>query len=69
MQSLNLLFHPEDDPTDIVRISDGVTTSTANGVTQIRLLLEEPGLGIGHEYIIEAAYPFFMKACGLQLEV
>lgn len=68
MQCQNLLFHPEDDPADIVRIADGVRTFSAQEVTQLRCLLEELETGIGHEKVIEAAYPVFMKACGIQLD-
>ena len=46
MQSHDLLFHPEDDPADIVRIADGVRTFSAQEVTQLRCLLEELETGI-----------------------
>ena len=68
MQCQNLLFHPEDEPAEIVRIADGVRTFSAQEVTQLRCLLEELETGIGHEKVIEAAYPVFMKACGIQLD-
>ena len=68
MQCQHLLFHPEDDPADIVRIADGVRTFSSQEVTQLRCLLEELETGIGHEKVVEAAYPVFMKASGIQLD-
>lgn len=68
MQNESLLFHPEDDPADIVRIADGVRTFSAKEVTKLRRLLEELEIGIGHEQVIEAAYPVFMKAFGIHLD-
>ncbi len=37
-------------------------------VKKIRFLLEELETGIGHEQVIEAAYPIFMKAFGIQMD-
>ena len=68
MQCQNLLFHPEDDPAEIVRIADGVRTFSAQEVTQLRWLLEELEIGIGHDRVIEAAYPVFMNAFGIQMD-
>lgn len=68
MQCSNLLFHPENDPADIIRISSGERTFSDGEVTELRFLLNELEEGIGHEKMIEAAYPIFMKACGIQLD-
>ena len=68
MQCQNLLFHPEDDPADIVGIADGMRTFSDTEVKKIRFLLEELETGIGHEQVIEAAYPIFMKAFGIQMD-
>lgn len=68
MQCQKLLFHPEEDPAEIFRIVDGVPTFSAREVTQLRSLLAELETSIGHEQVIEAAYPVFMKACGIQLD-
>jgi hypothetical protein len=68
MQRQNLLFHPEDDPADIVRIADGVSTFSVAEIAEIRFLLEELEIGIGHGNVIEAAYPVFLNACGIQLD-
>ena len=68
MQCQNLLFHPEDDPAEIVRISDGIRTFSNQEVIELRFLLEELETGIGHEGVIKAAYPIFMNACGIQMD-
>jgi hypothetical protein len=63
-----LLFHPEDDPGDIVRIADGQPLFSENEVAEIRFLVDEIEAELGHEQMIEAAYPAFMKAFGIQLD-
>lgn len=68
MQRQNLLFHPEDDPAEIVRISDGMRTFSNQEVMELRFFLEELEMGIGHERVVEAAYPIFMNACGIQID-
>ncbi len=68
MQCSNLLFHPEDDPADIIRISSGERLFSEGEVKEVRFLLNEREEGIGHEKVIEAAYPIFMNACGIQLD-
>ncbi|MBZ0105047.1 MAG: hypothetical protein K8H84_05410 [Sulfuricella denitrificans] len=68
MQCGNLLFHPEDDPADIIRISNGERLFSSSEVKELRFLLNELEEGIGHEKVIEAAYPIFMTACGIQLD-
>lgn len=68
MQCSNLLFHPEDDPVDIIRIASGERLFSNSEVKELRFLLNELEEGIGHEKVIEAAYPIFMTACGIQLD-
>lgn len=68
MQCGNLLFHPEDDPSEIIRISNGERLFSDGEVNELRFLLGELEEGIGHEKVIEAAYPIFMKAFGNQLD-
>jgi hypothetical protein len=68
MQCSNLLFHPEDDPADIIRISSGERLFSNSEVKELHFLLNELEEGIGHEKVIEAAYPIFMTACGIQLD-
>ena len=68
MQNADLLFHPEDDPADIIRIADGKPMFTTPEITELRFLLEEMDAHIGHEKVTEAAYPIFMNAVGIQLD-
>lgn len=68
LQCENLLFHPEDDPAEIIRISDGSLLFSASEVAELQFLLDELESGIGHEQVIEAAYPVFMATFGNQLD-
>ncbi len=68
LQRQGLLFHPEDDPADIIRVSDGAKSFSDREVTELRFLLDELETSIGHDQMVEAAYPVFMKACGIQLD-
>jgi hypothetical protein len=68
MQCQNLLFHPEDDPAEIIRIVDGKPTFSKQEVKEIRFSMEKLEKGIGHEQLVEAAYPIFLNACGIQLD-
>jgi hypothetical protein len=68
MQCSRLLFHPEDDPADIITIASGERTFSNSEVSELRFLLNELEESIGHEKVIEAAYPIFMTAFGNQLD-
>ncbi len=68
MKCRELLFHPEDDPSDIIRIADGVCVFSEGEVKELRFLVDEMEAGLGHEKMIEAAYPIFMTTCGIQLD-
>lgn len=68
MQCSNLLFHPEDDPADIICISNNERVFSDKEVKELRFLLNELEEDLGHEKLIEAAYPIFMNACGIQLD-
>lgn len=68
MKCRELLFHPEDDPSDIIRIADGVRVFSDDEVLELRFLVDEMEAGLGHEKMIEAAYPLFMSACGIKLD-
>ena len=67
MQTNDLLFHPEDDPADIIRISDGSPTFSTKEVTELRNEIATLEAFIGHEALIEAAYPVFMRSFGVHL--
>ena len=68
MQCNELLFHPEDDPADIISNSSGKPLFSENEVNELRFLLNGLEETIGHEKVIEAAYPIFMNAFGNQLD-
>ncbi len=68
MQCEGLLFHPEDDPADIISIADNTPVFSAREVEEVRFLIGQLDTGLGHEKMTEAAYPVFMKACGAQLD-
>lgn len=68
MQCSELLFHLEDDPADIIRISNGEQMFSTNEVSELRFVLNELEKGLGHEKVIEAAYPIFMNAFGNRLD-
>lgn len=68
MQRQSLLFHPEDNPAEIIRISDGVRTFSDREISELQFLLEELNESLGHEKVIDAAYPIFMNVIGNQLD-
>ena len=68
MQCSQLLFHPEDDPADIITIKSGERAFTDSEVQELRFLLNEMEESLGHDRIIEAAYPIFMNAYGNKLD-
>ena len=68
MQCSKLLFHPEDDPAEL-SASQAVNVSFSDDRgKELRFLLNELEEGIGHEKVIEAAYPIFMNASAYQLD-
>ena len=68
IQCSELLFHPEDDPADIVHISNGERLFSPDEVSELNFALNKLEERLGHEKVIEAAYPIFMKAFGNQLD-
>lgn len=68
MQNRQLLFHPEDDPADIVRIADGERVFSDREATEVRFVLDALDEQPGHEALMEAAYPVFMRASGFRLD-
>ncbi len=68
MQCEGMLFHPEDDPADIVRAEDGARVFTASEVDVLRQRISRMETALGHDAMIEAAYPLFMNAFGLRLD-
>ncbi|WP_349570952.1 hypothetical protein [Azotobacter salinestris] len=64
MRDSGLLFHPEDDPADIVRIDSGEQLFTDTEVVELRALLDR-FFTAQEEGVCEAGYPVFMDALGL----
>lgn len=62
LQCEGLLFHPEDDPDDIYRISNAQKMFADSEVSELRSIIDELEAGIGHDRMIEAAYPVFMSS-------
>lgn len=67
LHSSDLLFHPEDDPDQIFKISDNSKTFSVREVRELRLILDDLENAIGHDDVVSAAYPIFMSAFGLKL--
>lgn len=68
MQNQQLLFHPEDDPADIIRVADGDRVFSDREATEVRFVLNVLDKQLGHEALMDAAYPVFMRACGYRLD-
>lgn len=68
LQCGNLLFHPEDDPADIIQISSGERLFSDAEINELRFFLNSLEENIGHAKLIEAAYPIFLNAYGIRLD-
>ena len=64
LASKGLLFHPEDDPEDIIELDSGLPTFTPDEVLKVRNILSEFFEANGNQ-VVAACYPIFMTACGL----
>jgi hypothetical protein len=67
MQCHGLLFHPDDDPADIVVIQSGEPLFRNREIEEVRFVLDELFAGLG-DGVYEAAYPVMMNACGIRLD-
>lgn len=68
LQEQNLLFHPEDDLTSLFNIKSGLPTFTTTEIEDLQQILQSLENSIGHEQIIDAAYPIFKNAFSLASE-
>lgn len=68
LQEQDLLFHPEGDLVEIVQISNNLPTFTSAEISELHFLMNELEDVIGHEQVIEAAYPAFMSAFSLPID-
>ena len=67
MQCRGLLFHPDDDPADIVVIQSGERMLRNRETEEARFVLDALFAVLG-DGVYEAAYPVMMNACGIQLD-
>lgn len=63
-----LLFHPEDDPASIINVIDGTRSFTNEEVKELRSTIGKLQARLGHEQMVEAAYPIFMNAYGMSMD-
>ncbi len=63
-----LLFHPDDDPAEIVSIVDGTETFSDAEVKKLRKLLDRMFV-LNGDKVYEAAYPVFMRRMDIQPSV
>lgn len=64
MQKAELLFHPDDDPQDIITIATNKRVFTAVEVTAVRTVMEQLFEVLGDD-VYDACYPLVMGACAL----
>ncbi|MDS4020387.1 MAG: hypothetical protein RKR03_07745 [Candidatus Competibacter sp.] len=67
MQCRGLLFHPDDDPADIIVIRSGERMFKDREIQETRSVLDTLFAALGDD-VYEAAYPIMMKACGIRLD-
>ncbi|NJM12229.1 MAG: hypothetical protein HC889_10390 [Synechococcaceae cyanobacterium SM1_2_3] len=67
MQQRGLLFHPDDDPADIIVIASGEKMLSDQEADEARAVIDQLFAALG-ENVYEAAYPVMMKACGQRLD-
>ena len=67
MQCRGLLFHPDDDPADIIVIRSGERMFNDWEIQETRSVLDTLFAALGDD-VYEAAYPIMMNACGIRLD-
>lgn len=64
LADLGLMYHPEDDPADIVRTVGGLPVFSSEEASELRDSMKRLTAAIGHTAVIAAAYKPFMLAAG-----
>lgn len=70
MQARNLLFHPDDDPADVIDVRSDVHSDrlfTAEEASTLRTILGSMFAEHGDD-VYEAAYPIVMRSVGVRLD-
>ena len=67
MSDKELLFHPDEDPAEMIRIADNSPLFNEKEVRQLRRTINRMFVENGDE-VYEAAYPIFMKRMKIQLD-
>lgn len=67
MQTKGLIFHPDDDPAEIMNICDWQKTFSEPEISELRFVMDELFNSLG-DTVYEAAYPIFMKAMRQHLD-
>lgn len=67
MQSRGLLFHPDDDPAEMILITTGEKLFSDQEAAEARAAIDQLFTALG-ETVYEAAYPIMMNACGQRLD-
>lgn len=65
LRDRGFLFHPEDDPADIICLTTGAALFSKREAAELRMSLAKLDTAIGQDNIIDAACPVFMTALGL----
>ncbi len=65
LRERGFLFHPEDDPADIICLTTGAALFSKREVAELSMSLAKLDTAIGQANIIDAACPVFMGALGL----
>ena len=63
----DLLFHPDDDPSELTLIANNEPMFNVKEVREVRQTLDRMFAENGNR-VYEAAYPIFMKRMGIQLD-
>ena len=67
MQCRGLLFHPDDDPADIIVIQSSERMFNDREIQETRSVLDTLFAALGNG-VYEVAYPVMMNACGIRLD-
>lgn len=67
LQVKGLMFHPDDEPAEIERISDGRRVFSEPEAAEVQFLMNELFSELG-DAVYEAAYPIVMNSVGVRLD-